>query len=937
MNLKKLSVAAALSIGVMTISGIAIADQLGAICPPPRAMEQPCPIGAAAPVCPCPPQQVIPVQPIITGAACPVPVSPELREVFNPGLMPAPAAPSGPAGAAMSCQPITGCCPDKTAGAQVFERQAYAFPDIGDAGLVIPKGDGLLQIGGDEEALAVSSTCPSGLTAFPSYGPVINLISKDDPEFSSSYGPVGAAAPIGGCCPAGAAAPVSPCCPTGAAAPWAGAYPMTGAAAPVSGGCPVGNPCPDISNCPVNVVPKVSITQGVEILRPFIDEQATIISLYQNSPCFRESGILGAAVPINPCPAVPCNPCAPAAPIAPYPTGAAMPINPCDPCAPCPTGQAAPAYPISPCAPCNPCAPTGGAVPIIPANPCAPCDPCNPYMPAIPLSSVDTDDNFVPCANEGSEEGGEEGDEMSMAGEVPCDAFEPCPAAPVCPPPAPVCPEPCPQPAAPIYQAPCPTGMAVPMAPPIQGRKLQTTTGIQMNKSVLVPVQVPMTMTAPVGAACPVCPQFPDVGNATEPGCDVNKLAAQGILAGYPDRTYKPNVPIMRDEFASAMVSALELENVPDFAQQIFRDVPKNHWANADIDKAYNRGLVAGYPDCTFKPDRAVSRAEALSAMGKVIPGDISAADAQRILGCYTDANEIPGWAAMSVAEALNAGVIKNLPNSDKVQPNSSASRAEIASMIDELRQTLGLEPTPVTTGAATQLMPGIATSTIPTLKVQFEDIISARTSTVGDGFIAKTVEPVTIDGVLFPVGSEVKGEVVEVIRPGFGESGAIRVAFSEILFECEDVDDESDAQYTTALPRDILSAVVISEDNPNIIGRVLAWPFSWPGKVVGVAGRTVGGVVITASNMVEDTLTNIGNGTNELANLEAAAAGRSYLNAGSELAEGVYYTGKTAVSGTLGVVKVTGDEVAYLVSPDGERIAQINPDEVLSVAFGCQ
>ena len=43
----------------------------------------------------------------------------------------------------------------------------------------------------------------------------------------------------------------------------------------------------------------------------------------------------------------------------------------------------------------------------------------------------------------------------------------------------------------------------------------------------------------------------------------------------------------------------------------------------------------------------------------------------------------------------------------------------------------------------------------------------------------------------------------------------------------------------------------------------------------------------------------------------------------------------KTAFSGTAGILKESGDEIAYVVSPDGARIAQVNPREKLSIAFG--
>ncbi len=464
-----------------------------------------------------------------------------------------------------------------------------------------------------------------------------------------------------------------------------------------------------------------------------------------------------------------------------------------------------------------------------------------------------------------------------------------------------------------------PTGLAAELAG--EPRQIETSSGIEIQKTVIAPVEI-------TGAAAPAADipnQFPDVNFDMLGGYEINFLASKGILAGFPDRTFKPNLPILRDELASALVSALELDNVPAFRQQIFTDVPVDHWAKEDIDKAFNRGLLAGFPDTSFKPDQAVTRAEALSAMAKVIPGDITTDKAERILEAYPDAAEIPGWAAVPIAESLEAGLLADLPDGGQIRPNEAASRAEIATMIKQLRNTLAMDPEVVPTGAATEMQPQVVSSTIPTLKMKFEDIVSARTNTVGDRVVAHTTESVNIDGKHYPEGSRVEGKVSEVIRPGLGEPGAIRIAFNSIGTD----------EAKTILPKEIISAVVVEDKNPNIVGRFMAWPFSWPGKVAGVAGRTVGGTAIIAGNMTEGFLTNIGNGTNELFNGKFAAAGRSYLMSGQEVGMGIYDTARTAFSGTVGVLKESGDEIAYVVSPDGARIAQINPNEVLSVAFG--
>lgn len=44
----------------------------------------------------------------------------------------------------------------------------------------------------------------------------------------------------------------------------------------------------------------------------------------------------------------------------------------------------------------------------------------------------------------------------------------------------------------------------------------------------------------------------------------------------------------------------------------------------------------------------------------------------------------------------------------------------------------------------------------------------------------------------------------------------------------------------------------------------------------------------------------------------------------------------RTALSGTMGLVQATGDEVGYLVDAKGYKISAINPKEHVTIAFGC-
>ena len=50
-----------------------------------------------------------------------------------------------------------------------------------------------------------------------------------------------------------------------------------------------------------------------------------------------------------------------------------------------------------------------------------------------------------------------------------------------------------------------------------------------------------------------------------------------------------------------------------------FKDVTEKHWAYKAIEEMAEKGIVNGYPDGTFKPDMPISRAEVCSIIAKII------------------------------------------------------------------------------------------------------------------------------------------------------------------------------------------------------------------------------------------------------------------------------------------------------------------------------
>lgn len=459
---------------------------------------------------------------------------------------------------------------------------------------------------------------------------------------------------------------------------------------------------------------------------------------------------------------------------------------------------------------------------------------------------------------------------------------------------------------------PC-TGGAAPLQ-----NTFQSSSGLQVETKI---PECELEQMRKTGAAASIVPnQFTDVSSDFWASNQINTLGSKGILAGYPDRSYRPTLPTLRSEFASMVVAGLNLEGTQAFSDKKFKDIPENHWARNDIYKAYNQGYMSGYSDNTFRPSETISRAEAFSSFAKALPGQLTAQEAQCILSAYPDKNTVPDWARIGMAESIQAGLTKDSPEADKLNPNRDASRAEMAAVISQLRQTLALDPSNLPTGAASEIQ------TFPTLSLKFNDMLHSRASHIGDTFVAETQDQVTINGQVYPTGSKVHGRIVEVVMPSLDNKGSVKLAFDTI----------DDNGHKADLPKQILSAGITKSDKVNIVARAVQFPFVWPGKVVGTAGRSVSNVGIIASNTVQEMMSGTGFALGHVFSGEFGAAGRNTYEVGKSLAMGVVDSGKTVVSGTVGVFKESGDELTYIVSPDTLQVSSINPDEVVQIAFGC-
>ncbi|MTJ07112.1 DUF1565 domain-containing protein [Anabaena sp. UHCC 0204] len=170
---------------------------------------------------------------------------------------------------------------------------------------------------------------------------------------------------------------------------------------------------------------------------------------------------------------------------------------------------------------------------------------------------------------------------------------------------------------------------------------------------------------------------FKDVQTGYWAKAYIEALAAQNIIAGFPDGTFKPNEPVTRAQFAAIINKAF----TPSATRSaiVFKDVKSNYWAYSAIRVASSSPFLSGYPDLTFKPEQQIPRVQALVALAN---GLGLTANTQNVINFYNDASQIPDYALSPVAAATSRQLVINYPTVKQLAPTRQATRAEIAAFV---------------------------------------------------------------------------------------------------------------------------------------------------------------------------------------------------------------------------------------------------------------
>jgi len=233
----------------------------------------------------------------------------------------------------------------------------------------------------------------------------------------------------------------------------------------------------------------------------------------------------------------------------------------------------------------------------------------------------------------------------------------------------------------------------------------------------------------------------------------IQSALSSGIANGYPDGSFKPNNAITRAEFFALTNNVFGFTGT---TETTYTDVPSAAWYAPVIAKAETAGYISGYPDRSIHPKGNITRQEVAAIIGR-----LKSLGASSNSLSFTDASSIPSWSKADIIAVSEAKIMNGYPDGS-FKPTAPTTRAEALIAITKgFNHDTANTPNPGTvkipvsaisvTGTTTALTAGGSTRT---LTANISPITATNKSVTWSS--SNTAVATVVDGVVTPVAAGV-------------------------------------------------------------------------------------------------------------------------------------------------------------------------------------
>lgn len=116
--------------------------------------------------------------------------------------------------------------------------------------------------------------------------------------------------------------------------------------------------------------------------------------------------------------------------------------------------------------------------------------------------------------------------------------------------------------------------------------------------------------------------QFSDIDAGHVNYYAINLAANGGVVQGYEDGTFGPDKPVNRAELIKIIVEYVSPEPDPELYHNCFNDINQEWYAPYVCFAKEELGIVQGYDDDTYRPANEVNRVEAIKIISQALLAD---------------------------------------------------------------------------------------------------------------------------------------------------------------------------------------------------------------------------------------------------------------------------------------------------------------------------
>ena len=133
---------------------------------------------------------------------------------------------------------------------------------------------------------------------------------------------------------------------------------------------------------------------------------------------------------------------------------------------------------------------------------------------------------------------------------------------------------------------------------------------------------------------------------------EIEDVVTKNIISVFGDNTYRPLEKVTRVDWTGMLLRALGLAQAPITSEPNYSDVTRDTFGFEHIARSDQFGLIYGYTDGEFKPQRFITKVETASIMSHITKDtDVNS----EIIKQFADYQEVPNWGVLPFSKAIKS------------------------------------------------------------------------------------------------------------------------------------------------------------------------------------------------------------------------------------------------------------------------------------------